>query len=59
MLSRFYAISNLTDEGLPVAAWRAELEAVLSVVITVRLPEPLRNGAATLTVNESVARSAS
>ncbi|MGZ4808952.1 MAG: aldehyde ferredoxin oxidoreductase family protein [Thermoanaerobaculia bacterium] len=30
MLSRFYAISNLTDEGLPVAAWRAQLEAVLA-----------------------------
>ncbi len=30
MLSRFYAISNLTDEGLPVPAWRNELEAVLT-----------------------------
>src|SRR5437870_994682 len=30
MLSRFYVISNLTDEGLPRPAWRAELEGVLS-----------------------------
>jgi aldehyde:ferredoxin oxidoreductase len=30
MLSRFYLISNLTDEGLPRAEWRAELEGVLA-----------------------------
>ena len=30
MLSRFYAISNLDDEGLPRPEWRAELEGVLS-----------------------------
>jgi aldehyde:ferredoxin oxidoreductase len=29
MLSRFYLISNLTEEGLPRAEWRAELENVL------------------------------
>jgi aldehyde:ferredoxin oxidoreductase len=29
MLSRFYAISNLDDEGVPVKAWREELEATL------------------------------
>ena len=30
MLSRFYAISNLTDEGLPRPEFRRELDAVLS-----------------------------
>jgi aldehyde:ferredoxin oxidoreductase len=30
MLSRFYAISNLTEEGLPVPEWRTELESVLT-----------------------------
>jgi aldehyde:ferredoxin oxidoreductase len=30
MLSRFYAISNLTEEGLPQPEFRRELEAVLS-----------------------------
>jgi aldehyde:ferredoxin oxidoreductase len=30
MLSRFYAISNLTEEGVPTPEWRAELEAVLT-----------------------------
>ena len=30
MLSRFYLISNLTDEGLPRPEWRAELEGVLA-----------------------------
>jgi aldehyde:ferredoxin oxidoreductase len=29
MLSRFYAISNLTPEGVPVPEWRAELESTL------------------------------
>ena len=29
MLSRFYAISRLTDEGLPQPEWRGELEEVL------------------------------
>jgi aldehyde:ferredoxin oxidoreductase len=29
MLSRFYEISNLDEEGVPVKAWRAELEATL------------------------------
>jgi aldehyde:ferredoxin oxidoreductase len=29
MLSRFYEISNLTDEGIPVEGWRSELEATL------------------------------
>ena len=29
MLSRFYAISNLTEEGIPEPAWRRELEAVV------------------------------
>jgi len=29
MLSRFYAISNLTEEGVPQDAWRRELEALL------------------------------
>jgi aldehyde:ferredoxin oxidoreductase len=31
MLSRFYAISNLDDQGVPVQAWRQELEATLGV----------------------------
>jgi aldehyde:ferredoxin oxidoreductase len=30
MLSRFYAISGLSDEGVPAKAWRQELESVLS-----------------------------
>jgi len=30
MLSRFYAISNLTDEGVPIDAWRRELETTLA-----------------------------
>ena len=30
MLSRFYAISNLDEQGVPVAAWRNELEATLA-----------------------------
>jgi len=30
MLSRFYAISGLSDEGVPAEAWRQELELVLS-----------------------------
>ena len=29
MLSRFYSISNLTDEGIPVESWRRELETAL------------------------------
>jgi len=29
MLSRFYDISRLTDEGIPVASWRNELQAAL------------------------------
>src|SRR5574338_272530 len=29
MLSRFYAISDLTEEGVPRQAWRAELESML------------------------------
>ncbi len=29
MLSKFYAISNLTEEGMPRAEWRAELDQVL------------------------------
>ncbi len=29
MLSRFYAVSNLTDEGIPIDTWRQELEAVV------------------------------
>ena len=29
MLSKFYAISNLTEEGMPQAEWRAELDQVL------------------------------
>ena len=31
MLSRFYAISNLTEEGVPQPEWREELETVLNV----------------------------
>ena len=31
MLSRFYAISNLTDEGVPIDTWRRELEATLAL----------------------------
>ena len=30
MLSRFYSISNLTEEGLPRPEWRGELEEVLA-----------------------------
>jgi aldehyde:ferredoxin oxidoreductase len=30
MLSRFYAISNLTEEGVPLPEWRRELETVLA-----------------------------
>ena len=30
LLSRFYAISNLDEEGVPVDAWRRELEAALA-----------------------------
>jgi aldehyde:ferredoxin oxidoreductase len=29
MLSRFYAISNLTEQGVPQATWRGELEALV------------------------------
>ncbi len=29
MLSRFYAVSNLTDQGVPQDAWRRELESVV------------------------------
>jgi len=29
LLSRFYRVSNLTDEGIPVERWRDELKAVL------------------------------
>jgi hypothetical protein len=29
MLSRFYALSNLDEQGVPVEAWRAELEATM------------------------------
>ena len=29
LLSRFYAISRLTDEGVPTPAWRAELERLI------------------------------
>jgi aldehyde:ferredoxin oxidoreductase len=32
MLSRFYAISNLTEDGLPRPEFRAELESVLGVM---------------------------
>ena len=28
MLSRFYAISGLNDEGVPADVWRQELETV-------------------------------
>jgi len=31
MLSRFYEISNLTGDGVPVDAWRRELEATLAL----------------------------
>jgi aldehyde:ferredoxin oxidoreductase len=31
MLSRFYAISSLTDEGVPIDTWRRELEATLAL----------------------------
>jgi hypothetical protein len=30
MLSRFYAISNLTEEGVPVESWRNELHSLLA-----------------------------
>jgi aldehyde:ferredoxin oxidoreductase len=30
MLSRFYEISNLTDEGVPIDSWRRELESALA-----------------------------
>ena len=30
MLSRFYAISRLSDEGVPIDTWRQKLEAVLA-----------------------------
>jgi aldehyde:ferredoxin oxidoreductase len=30
MLSRFYAISDLNEEGVPIDSWRAELEHVLN-----------------------------
>jgi aldehyde:ferredoxin oxidoreductase len=29
LLSRFYRVSNLTEEGIPVESWREELEAML------------------------------
>jgi aldehyde:ferredoxin oxidoreductase len=29
LLSRFYRVSNLTEEGIPVESWREELEATL------------------------------
>ena len=32
MLSRFYAISNLDDQGVPVKAWREELETTLGAL---------------------------
>jgi aldehyde:ferredoxin oxidoreductase len=31
LLSRFYRISNLTDEGIPIDTWRRELEASMNV----------------------------
>jgi aldehyde:ferredoxin oxidoreductase len=31
MLSRFYAISNLDEDGMPLEEWRAELESVLGL----------------------------
>jgi aldehyde:ferredoxin oxidoreductase len=31
MLTRFYQISNLTDEGIPVDSWRRELESTLAL----------------------------
>ena len=30
MLSRFYAISNLTEDGVPIDSWRVQLEATLN-----------------------------
>jgi aldehyde:ferredoxin oxidoreductase len=30
LLSRFYAISNLTEEGVPIESWRNELQALLA-----------------------------
>ena len=33
MLSRFYTISSLDDEGVPLPEWRAELEAVLALTM--------------------------
>jgi aldehyde:ferredoxin oxidoreductase len=30
MLSRFYAISNLDEQGVPVAPWKRELESMLN-----------------------------
>ena len=30
MLSRFYAISNLNEDGVPIDSWRRELEATLN-----------------------------
>ena len=30
MLSRFYEISQLTNEGIPIDAWRRELESALA-----------------------------
>jgi len=30
MLSRFYEVSNLTEEGMPKPEWREELETVLT-----------------------------
>jgi aldehyde:ferredoxin oxidoreductase len=31
MLTRFYDISNLTDEGIPIDTWRRELESTLAL----------------------------
>jgi aldehyde:ferredoxin oxidoreductase len=31
LLSRFYAISNLTEDGVPIDTWRRELEATLAL----------------------------
>jgi aldehyde:ferredoxin oxidoreductase len=31
LLTRFYDISNLTDEGIPVETWRRELESTLAL----------------------------
>jgi len=33
MLSRFYAISNLDEEGVPLPQWRAELEEMLNAEV--------------------------